>query len=166
MRNSGFTLIELLVVLLIVGIIASLAVIAVRSGSLEDMAEEELRRVGALLNLASDQAVLEGREYALELNRDGYRFLRYEGGQWTVIEDDELFRARPLVEGLSWSLVVEGTPVSVADADAQPRPQVLLYSSGERTPFQLALAAAAKRPRIRLEGALFEPARIETLDRP
>ncbi len=160
MIQRGFTLIELLVVLVIAGIIAGLTVIAVRGGSWEDQAEEALRRIAALTDLAAQQAVLEGREYGLEMLRDGYRFVRYAQGRWTLIENDELLRTRALAAGLRPDLRVDGAAVRLGAEGGEPRPQVLLYSSGERTPFRLTLAPEGERPGWLLAGGLFDAARV------
>ena len=165
--SRGFTLIELLVVLVIIGIVASLAVIAVGGDTLDELAEEETRRLAALMELAQEQAVMEGREYGIVLSADGYRFVGYEKQQWLAIENDRLLRQRSLEPGLTLELVMESLPVKLNPADGPLNtPQLLLLSSGERTPFQLTIAPDGEPARQRLSGGLFDRLQIETLTPP
>ena len=62
----GFSLIELLVVVLLVGIILTMATLAVGPTTGADDSAAEARRLAALLELAREQAVL----HALSLLRD------------------------------------------------------------------------------------------------
>lgn len=164
MFSRGFTLIELLVVLVIIGIAASLAVIAVGGDTLDDAAEEELRRVAALLELGSEQAVLESREYGIEFTREGYRFVRYQDEKWSVVEDDRLLRPRTIEPGLELSLNIENLPVSLTQEGSKEQvPQLLLFSSGERTPFQLTITPREKRPLLLLRGNMFDRLQIESI---
>lgn len=154
MLNRGFTLIELLVVLVIVGIVTGLAVIAVRGKSLDQVAEEELRRLQGLLDLASEQAVLEGREYGVAFSEQGYQFLRFQDLRWSPVLDDELFRERQLESGLVLTLSVEKRPVQLITTGSEPqRPQILLYSSGERTEFELTIRPRDQQAHARLYGS-------------
>jgi general secretion pathway protein H len=165
--SRGFTLIELLVVLVIVGVVTSLAVISVRGDSIEEVSDEELRRLSALLTLASEQAVMEGREYGVLFDRYGYGFTRFQDEKWSRIEDDGLLRPRSLGRVLVFSLNLEGRPLPLPkQGKGGATPQVYLYSSGERTAFQLTIALPERPPFLRLRGKPFEAYEIDALGRP
>ena len=165
MVSRGFTLIELLVVLVIIGITASLAVIAVGGDGVDEAARDELRRIAALVDLASEQAVLESREYGVEFLQQGYHFVVYQDEKWSVLEDDRLLRPREIEPGLDLSLYVEDLPVRlVEEAGKEPAPQLLLLSSGERTPFELTITPHATPPQRRLSGGVFDRLQIESLN--
>jgi len=130
----GFTLLELLVVILVIGIIVSFASLSIgqhASRSLRDEAE----RIHSLLRLAGEEAVLQGRELAMEFNSRGYLFVTLEGGEWLPVEEDRLFRERELPDDLHIKLTLEGVEVDLLDSENPPR--ILLLSSGEVTPFDL-----------------------------
>lgn len=139
MRSRGFTLIELLVVMLIIGVIISLATLAMRderSGELE----REARRLTALLQLASDEAVLASAPVGVRFFGDGYTFMRLAEGEWRTLEDDRQLRPRELPAPLRLSLVLEDQPLERAERSGE-RPQIVLVSSGELEPaFEVSLS--------------------------
>jgi general secretion pathway protein H len=135
-QPTGFTLLELLVVLVIVGITLSFAVLSLGLRSDKDRLSEESRRIAALMQLASEEAVVQGRELALQFDDRSYRFLVLDKNQWQAIETDEILRERHLPDGLQAELVVEGRNQTTATASGR---LVYFYSSGEVSPFRLNL---------------------------
>jgi len=131
----GFTLIELLVVLVIIGIVLSFASLSVDSGGLDRRAEEESRRIAALITLFRQEGILKNQQLAVRFHPDRYEFLRLEGDQWQPVEDDETFRTRKLPPELRLELEdVESTPESDSEEDGV---MLFLLSSGESTPFEM-----------------------------
>jgi general secretion pathway protein H len=142
-RQHGFTLLEVLVVLVIISVIIGFAVLSIDTGP------EELRREGSriasLLELASEEAVMNGRECRMVLRRHGYSFELLRDGKWQSAED-ELFRPRQLPNDISLQLFLENQEVMLndeADPDAAKSGALLLLSSGEITPFELTVSGAA-----------------------
>ncbi len=146
-RDRGFTLIELLVVVMVVGVIAAAAVLSLTAGGRDRDLEQQGRRLAALLELASEEAILQGREFGFEVVADGYRFVVYEPerDEWWLLDDDMHLGPRTLPDGLRPGLRLEGRELTLPGAFAEtPRPQVLLLSSGEMTPFRLTLQRAGQ----------------------
>ncbi|MCC6301954.1 MAG: type II secretion system minor pseudopilin GspH [Gammaproteobacteria bacterium] len=137
-RAAGFTLLEILVVVLIIGIVLTLATLALRD-DVDKRLETEARRLAALLTLASQETVLQGEEMAVAFAPQGYRFQVREEDKW-VDSDDPILRKRQLPEDLSLFIEVEGDAPAAGgkDKDAE-EPRVYLLSSGEMTPFTLTL---------------------------
>jgi general secretion pathway protein H len=140
---AGFTLLEVLVVLVIISVIIGFAVLAIDTGP------EELRREGSrlasLLELASEEAVMNGREWRVVLRRHGYSFEQLREGKWQAAED-ELFRPRQLPEELTLQLFLENLEIPLNDEVAQETARsgaLLLLSSGEITPFALTVRGGA-----------------------
>jgi len=148
-RQHGFTLIEIMVVLVIMSIAAGFAVISLDFNNVEDTLEEEAKRIAALSQLANDEAILQGRELALQIDDEGYRFLRLEDKTWEVIENDKLLRSRELTEGIQIDLNVEGITNSQAKALG---PLIIFYTSGEQTAFELNLIGPNREFEYRLKG--------------
>ena len=150
----AFTLIEILVVVSIIGIVLSIAVISL--GVLGDDRElrEEARRFAALVQVAQDEAVMQGREFGIEFMSNGFRFVEYDPflNTWSEVIGDETLRMRQLPEEAEFDLWIEGQrvlldlePAVFEDPEENENrvgvtayaPHVLVFSSGDMTPFEL-----------------------------
>jgi general secretion pathway protein H len=160
LAQRGFTLIEVLVVVLIIGIMVAGTVISVTVAHGDRDLEKERDRILGLTDYLREQAALEGREYGMRCFDGGYEFLVYyrdvndpEFGRWQQLPDDPLTRIRHLPQGLSLDLAVEGRKIILPKEDTEgeePKPQVLLYSSGELSLFELTLRRDATGNGVRI----------------
>lgn len=146
----GFTLVEILVVVVIVAVLAVAATIAI-SGSAERSVSNEAERFQARLAQACEQAELVGREIGLTVAADGYGFSRLDGTQWHAFDRDDVLRERRWPAAVHGALRRDGHAL---DAAATPTdvPQVVCFSSGELTPFELSLATSDGTVDYRVEG--------------
>lgn len=137
-RNGGFTLIEILVVLVVIGLLAALAVMSMGGSSRTREMENEIRELYLLMQTAAEQAVLNNSEMGLVLDDQGYRFLVWEGqsGKWTS-PGEPMFRERGLSDWITVTRFIENDIPRLASDEDQVRPDVVFFSSGETTPFEL-----------------------------
>jgi general secretion pathway protein H len=144
----GFTMIELLVVVVIIGVVAATMVLSVNTAGRDSQIEQERDRLVSLLNYARERAELQTREYGLHCLPDGYEFVVYDPrtGAWARDELDASLRRRKLPVGLRLLLDIEGRRVvldpprlggTLSDKVENLQPQLMLYSSGDLTSFQL-----------------------------
>ena len=153
-RSAGFTLIELLVVVLIIGITVGLVVISIDPGE-EDDIKLEARRLQELIRLASQEAIMQSNEYALEISDDGYRFLILAKQKWMPVEDPML-RARTLPDALYLEVFFDGerpafmTQEQDGKEGEEEKPRVFLFSSGEITPVEIVLRSEDSESRYRI----------------
>lgn len=153
-HNRGFSLIELLVVIAIIGIVMSIAMLSLGLLSDDRQLQTEGRRMIALVQVAQDEATMQGREFGMEITVDAYRFVEYDPylNVWGELIGDDTLRLRQLPEDLEFDLYLEGqrvllelepntfeTPNETARADLSERyePHVFIFSSGDTTPFQI-----------------------------
>jgi len=165
-RLRGFTLIEVLVVVVIVGIISSVVLLSTSLIDDEREIRREARRLASLGELAGDEALLQGRDFGLELVRGGYRFVEYDPLQdrWFEVPGDELLRPRRLPESLEFELYVEDRRVLLSEDHARLgneesptgerradyAPHTLILSSGQLSPFELLLLRAGEQTGVEL----------------
>ena len=169
-KRGGFTLIEVLVVVLIMAIISAMLLMSFGILGDDRALQQQARRISSLIELATDEAIMQGRDFGLEFMQHGYRFVEHDAAldQWHEVVGDELLRPRPLEEGMEFELFLEDRPVSLAeeaaDTDVEEDsgdrerngylPHVLILSSGEVTPFNLRLVRWADRSEVRMEMTL------------
>ncbi len=140
-RNKGFTLIEIMVVVVIAAILMGAVAISFPDNS-DDRLKEEGARFIALVSLAQDEAILQSGDFALSANSGGYSFFIRNGENWGAYSDKP-FVNRRLSAGIQSEMILEGLPIKLGKA-GKAKPQVVIYSSGEMTPFTYVLSDAEK----------------------
>jgi general secretion pathway protein H len=171
-RTRGFSLIEILVVVVIIAIVSSIALLSLGLLGEDRELETEARRLAALVEVAQDEAMMQGREFGLEFMTDSYRFVEFDplANQWVELFGDELFRLRQLPEDVEFDLYLEGKrilleydPVEIEDPDEESSmrtvgetyvPHILIFSSGDVTPFELAITRRPTDQSVTLEADL------------
>ena len=172
-RTSAFTLIEILVVVAIIAIFVSAFLLSISLIGTDNDLDTEARRLTSLVAEAQDEAMLQGREFGLEFMNGAYRFVEYDPltERWVEIVDDDMFRLRRLPDDVEFELTLEGRKVqledepariddpgkkkdSMRDSDLTQRyePHVMIFSSGDATPFELAIRRMNTDQSVMLEG--------------
>jgi general secretion pathway protein H len=134
--ERGFTLLELLAVIVIIGIIVSFANLSIGQNT-SRIVQDEAERLHGLIQLAGEEAVLQGRELALEFDRHRYQFLEFGSEGFKPVEEDQMFRERELPDAVEFELLLEGAPTKFDDKKNLPK--IYILSSGELTPFEMTL---------------------------
>lgn len=144
----GFTLVEILTVIVIVSLLAGMAVLAIGNDP-QRLLKQEAQRALAVLQLAADEALHEGREYGLHMDNEGYQVVQFNEQSllWEADPTPAFARYR-LPDNINISVESEGKVVDLGklsksdtqqkeQAENSLKPSLLLLSSGEITPFTL-----------------------------
>jgi general secretion pathway protein H len=160
----GFTLIELLVVIVIVATVTSIVVLSVGLTGEDAEADTERRRLAALIENVQDDAMMQGREFGIELMTTAYRFVEFDplSREWMDVPGDELYRLRQLPEGLEFELYIDekrvqlsNDPQELIDPDKQTLstatrtyvPHLFVFASGESSAYEIRV----RRPQTQFE---------------
>ncbi len=140
--------------LVIVGIVIGFMTLSSGGDRRAEEIQREAARLVALLQLASDEAVMRSEQLALRVGEKGYAFMIRQNHQWVALDDDRPLRPRTLPAGIELDLELEENPPPGLSAKDAEQPQVFLLSSGEMTPFVLTLSVPDTQDSARIKGTL------------
>jgi len=150
MRPTGFTLIEILVGMVIVAILATTITIAIGTSGGARQLQREAERFQALITYACEQAELSGQSIGISLTGEGYRFSQLERETWQPLTES-ILRKRTWLRGIQPKLSNDNGIIELTESFSE-KPQLVCFSSGELTPFQLNLLLADSDVHYRLQG--------------
>lgn len=142
--HKGFTLIELMVVLVVVGLLVSLVGMNIGGGGERRELTEATRTLYLRMQVAADEAILTSREIGIQFQENnGYRFVGFDrdAAEWIPEPPGGLPGGR-LPEWVALELDSEadsGGGTGLGDSEAELVPDIVFFSSGEMTPFELSL---------------------------
>jgi general secretion pathway protein H len=175
MRSKGFTLVEILVVLVIMAVVISLTMLSIGVTGRDTQMDDESRRIGALIELLHERALLESHDFGLRIEPTAYEFVVYDArhDRWLTFDQEREFRHRNLPKGLSFQLELDSQVVvlkpidrTVSDDIPPPRPQVAIAASGDGTPFRLTLLRVASPATASVSGDSLGKTTVATSDHP
>ena len=134
--EHGFTLIELLVVLVVLGLFSSMVILTITPNSGRDL-ERETKRLIHVIQLAQDEAVLQGVQLGLTIKTERYFFSRLQNNQWLPLTADRQFSEHVFDSSLTVELEVEDELFVQQVDEKYTQPAIMILSSGELTGFKL-----------------------------
>lgn len=153
---GGFTLLEILVVVVIIAIMTTLGVLSMGTLGADREMDAELERYADTLESALEQAQLEGRDYGVRFTPGAYEIYVYAGERqrWETVPDDRLYEQHRLPDGVQMRLEIEGRPLQLGrDPPQAPKvPQVILFASGDVSPYRLLLGREGVDRQVTVDG--------------
>lgn len=134
--HKGFTLIEIMVVVVIAAVLISAVTLSFPPVG-DKLLKENADRFSALISLAQDEAILQSTELAIEITDSGYGFYENQDNTWVAFNRSP-FSRRQLPKEINSKLYLDGISIDVKGRD-KDKPQVVILSSGEMTPFTYSL---------------------------
>lgn len=164
-RTHGFTLIEILVAVVIIGIVMSVAVLSLSLAGDDREVRKEVRRLMSLIEVAQTDAMMQGREFGIEIMTGAYRFVEFdvENNRWVEPLGDDSLKLWQLPEDYEVTLYVddkrilldpEPKTLSGDDRNTQVEylPHLFVFSSGDSTPFELLITRRSDGVSAAIEG--------------
>lgn len=158
-RHAGFTLLEVLLVALLMGLVAAAVTISINVAGPEQALKKQAQRFMSATEMVLDESVLSGQFIGIVIDEDEYQFVFYKEGKWMPVEQDRLLATQQMEPGVVLDVVIDGMPLVQEDEQDEswfdepfideeseeekkkhPEPQILLFPSGEMTPFELNFA--------------------------
>lgn len=148
----GFTLIEVLVVVVIVATVVGAAVLSIGGSGSREL-ENAAQRAQLRIRLACERALVSGLDIGFSLEQGAMRFGYLMPERWRMMKDSpqEELRERTLGIGIEVQLLREGVEAAQLDPE---QPQLVCYSSGELTPFEMRFERSDVPERWTLNGQL------------
>jgi len=190
-RSSGFTLIELMVVVAIIAIMSGFALLSMDFDNRSKKFEEEARRIAALMQLASDEAIYLQKELGIRFGPDYYGFYELSKvkkskakktsdpdskpkkaakAHWQPSADKRL-RRRPLLVDTELFLEISGVEVLIDEPSEEDvnsfkvKPHVLILSNGELVPdYKITLIDADSGKGFSVSSSVKQPIIVERLE--
>lgn len=134
-RLRGFTLIELAVIMFLLVIILGMAGMNLTRGD-RDVLRDEGDRLAVLIRAVQEEAIMQGRPFAVAPAADGYRFLRVDdNGKLRTLSDGDTFAPYRLPH------VIEIASVQLDGVNEDKEPVIILDPSGSMPVFTIVLHA-------------------------
>ena len=140
--RRGFTLIEVLVVVVIITILMSVIVAGFVGADKEQSFRGFAERMALRVEMARDRAIQTNHEWGVFVEPEGIRFAEFDPvtGEW-LERVERPFRIEQTDDDFRYSVKVEAYPGQddLATNDDEDLPAIVLFSSGEITPFTLSI---------------------------
>lgn len=154
--ERGVTLVELLVVLAIIAMIASVVVISAPPP--RSSVQNESEKLAARVDYAAGRAITAGETIGLEISESGYRFLKYDRGQWSEMTFPQ-FSAQQFPNDLAIEVKVEEIAKRNEpqernrEKNEKPEPEIRFTPTGETTPFSVTFKTQRQNVSVSLDEA-------------
>ena len=145
-QQAAFSLLEVLVVLTILAILTGTVMLSFTGADANQGLKGAAERLALRVELARQRSLTRNREWGIYVEEDGYRFAEFDPDEAVWVEQiARPFDQNDLPERVELSLELEEYDSLPFDED-DALPQIIVFSSGEITPFTILLEPEWKAP--------------------
>lgn len=138
-RRRGFTLLELLVVLTILAVLTGTVMLSFSGSDRAQTLKGAAERMALRIELARQRSLTRNREWGIYVEEDTYRFAEFDPDEGTwVAQTARPFDKADVPEHVTLAVNLEEYDSLPFDSD-EGLPQIIIFSSGEITPFTILL---------------------------
>lgn len=143
-NERGFTLIEILVIVLIIGITAGMAILAFGDFGASRKVTMAAEQFSTYLQLLQQKAILETNTLGVKFEKNTYlTYQLKEGKNWEQFTQNTLFHPR---------FFPQNAVLAIQSNKVLGNPDIIIYSSGDLSPFVLTMGTVSQPNLIRLQG--------------
>jgi type II secretion system protein H len=137
--SGGFTLLELLVVVAMVAILTGTVILGFTGADQEQRLRGAAEQLAYRIELARQYALQRNREWGVYVEADSIRFAEFDPEQALWVEQAKRpFSGVELPVNVELSVESEGLD-QLSEDERERLPKIILFSSGEATPFTLTM---------------------------
>lgn len=142
---KGYTLIEILIVVVIASITTAFAVIAFGDFGSERKILLSSEQFVSYVKLVQQQAILETKPFGILISNQGYQAFKFTPpDNWESLHPDGIFRKQYFPK--------DATLVFKSVSKDKTGPQIIIQSSGDISPFSLAIKSKEKNTIVIVDG--------------
>ena len=146
-KHEGFSLLELLMVVLIISILMGTVILSVFGADREQRLRTAAQRMATAIELARHESLARNETWGVYVDTDSYAFAVYDETEEAWYETETRpFNRYNLDGGTTLSIDAPSMPaaesglVDMASSGSRRRaPHIVIYASGEQTPFEVQL---------------------------
>lgn len=150
-RGHGFTLIEILIVMVILSIVSGIAALTL-SHNQQKQFEYLANSLAHTLTLAEEEAMLRPAILGLAFTPDRFQFFVFHpkvannAAHWQALTD-AIFGLHPIAKNIAITLLVQHKKAAL-----DGKPQIIISTSGDITPFTILLGKKESLPSYQVTG--------------
>lgn len=162
--SRGFSLLELLTVLIIVGVLAGAVVLSFTGSNERRSLHTHAERLMLSIELARQKSTLANQIWGVRVSSDTYEFVRLlDDGAWGLVADSPFTYFAPGSDYGMRVRLLDGTVIKRRTSNTSLAPDILLFPSGETSPFEIRLTHSATRAERFVIGDGIQPTVVSEL---
>jgi general secretion pathway protein H len=149
--TAGFTLLEIMVVVVIITILSSYVMLNLQDRDKTIQLEQETKRLKQIISLAREEAILNSEVLGLRFRQVCYTLVSRNNNEWKAYNNN-IFGPHEIPAGIELHLLIDDVSTPLPREQTPKFPQIVIWQSGELTPFELILKSSITQTSYSLTG--------------